>query len=269
MIKFKKLFRKNDQKPYHIGVVLSGGAARGLAHLGVLKALEESNIRPDVISGVSAGAIAGALYADGKSPEEILEIFKANSLFDFARFTIPKLGFMSTERLQKVLEKELSVSYFNELSIPFYAAAADLNEGRITYFSEGELVPRIVASASIPVLFKPKVIDNITYVDGGVFDNLPRKPIEQSCDKLIGVHVNPTGFEEDFDSMLSIASRTFHLTVGAKVKQEKNNYDLFIEPEKLESYSLMKVSKADEIFAHGYNAARKQLTDELVRKFAG
>ncbi len=266
MIKFNKFFNRKAGKTYTLGLVLSGGAARGLAHLGVLKAMEEVDLHPDIISGVSAGAIAGGLYADGKSPEEILEIFKENGFFDFARFTLPKAGFMSTEKLLNVLKRELNAKVFSDLSIPFFAAAANLNAGKIMYFSEGELAKRIVASSSIPVLFKPVEIEGSIYVDGGVFDNLPRKPIQEKCRHLMGVHVNPTGYEEKLDSMVSIAARTFHLTVGAKISHEKENFDLFIEPEALKEYTLLNISKADEIYKHGYEATKKALTDEKVRE---
>lgn len=266
MIKINKFFNKKAGKTYSLGLVLSGGAARGLAHLGVLKAMEEVDLHPEIISGVSAGALAGGLYADGKSPEEILEIFKENGFFDFARFTIPRAGFMSTDKLLNVLQRELKAKVFSDLNIPFFAAAANLNAGKIAYFSEGELAPRIVASASIPVLFQPKEIEGSVYVDGGVFDNLPRKPIQEQCKHLIGVHVNPTGYEEKLDSMISIASRTFHLTVGAKISHEKENFNLFIEPEELKKYTLLNISKADEIYKHGYETAQKALTDEKVRE---
>ena len=132
-------FNISDNVQYNYGFVLSGGAARGFAHLGVAKALAEEGIRPDILSGASAGSIVGAYLADGYLPEEILEIFLIRKLFQFVQFTIPHFGFLSLEGLEEVLEETLHAKTFEELKIPLYISATNCNKGEIVYFHKGAL----------------------------------------------------------------------------------------------------------------------------------
>ena len=171
-----------SDKKYKIGLVLSGGGARGFAHLGVIQALNEAGLFPDVISGTSAGAIIGSLYADGYTPAEIMKMVNSNSRLSYIRPTVPREGLLQISGIVRILRDNLRAKNFEELKIPLYVSATDLNNGKIVYFSKGVLIEKIIASASIPVLFKPVVIDNIHYVDGGVLDNLPVRPIEKECE---------------------------------------------------------------------------------------
>ncbi|MEA3318037.1 MAG: patatin-like phospholipase family protein, partial [Bacteroidota bacterium] len=253
-MKAKTIFDKIKLKKYKCGIILSGGAARGFAHLGVLKALNENNIYPDVISGVSAGALVGAFYADGYSPDEIFEIFSKNSVFDFVKVAIPINGLLSSKDLNKVLRKNLRAEKFEDLKMSLTVAATNLNKGELKYFNSGELIQSLVASSSIPILFQATKIENELYVDGGVFDNLPIEPLENKCKKIIAVHINPIGYEDDINGIISVAARSFHLAVGAVVNNVKQNVDLFIEPDELKNYNLMSVKKAKEIFDIGYKA---------------
>ncbi len=255
-----KKFRK-----YKVGIALSGGGARGIAHLGVLKALHEADIYPEVISGVSAGAIAGVYYADGKSPDEILKIFTTHNLFNFVSFSIPRTGLMRISGLSATLEKTLNASSFEELQLPLYVAATDLNEGKLVLFSEGELIHRIVASSSIPVLFSPAQIDGKSYVDGGVFQNLPVEPLENYCKKVIGVHVNPHTRVNHFTSLFKIAERSLQLTFATSVEANKQKCDLFIQPDGLWKYRILDVGKAQEIFDVGYYET-KEMLEQLDKK---
>jgi NTE family protein len=202
------------EKIYKTGLVLSGGGARGFAHLGVIKALNEAGIIPDVISGTSAGAIVGSLYADGYTPEEILKIMNLNGRLQYFSPTVPRGGLLQISGVEKILREKLRAKTFGELKIPLFVSATDLNSGKAVYFSEGDLLWPVIASASIPVLFKPVVIDGVQYVDGGVLDNMPIKPIEPLCRLLIGSFVNPTGFEENITSLIHIAERTFLLSMS-------------------------------------------------------
>lgn len=250
---------------YHIGISLSGGGVRGIAHLGVLKALNEKGIHPEIIAGVSAGAIAGAFYADGYKPDEIFEIFNHTSIFKFAKFTVPKQGFISMEKVIKILEEHIKAKSFSDLKIPLYIAASNLNKGVVEYFNEGTIVDKVVASASIPVLFKPHKINDKTYVDGGLFDNLPVEPIRDKCKILIGSNVTPLSEENDLDSFISIAERSFHLAIGKSVNDNKNKCDYVIEPKDLADYSLLKLEKAKEIYDIGYETTLKYLETNKVK----
>ena len=170
-----------SEKKYRTGLVLSGGGARGFAHLGVIQALNEAGIFPDVISGTSAGAIVGVLYADGYTPKEILMLMNWASRFDYMRPAMPREGLLQINGITKILKTSLRAKTFEDLKIPLFVAATDLNNGKAVYFSKGDIFDPVMASASIPVLFQPVKINDISYVDGGVLDNLPIRPIENDC----------------------------------------------------------------------------------------
>ena len=248
-------------KKYKIGLVLSGGGARGFAHLGVIQALNENNIYPDVVSGTSAGAIVGALYADGYSPSEILNIFNSTSRLHYIRPAVPRAGLFQISGIIEILKKNLRARSFSELKIPMFVCATDLNNGKAVYFSDGELMNPIIASASIPVLFNPVIIGNIHYVDGGVLDNLPVKPVENICTALVGSFVNPTGYENNFSSLLQIAERTFMLNISREVAIKSGKFDLFVAPSALHNYKILDPEKAQEVYEIGYNETIKLLKE--------
>jgi NTE family protein len=247
-------------KKYKTGLVLSGGAARGFAHLGVLKALEELNLKPDIISGASAGAIAGALYADGHQPEEILEMLTQKKIFEYFRITIPKTGFFKLNGLVEIMKKNLRAKTLEELPIPLIISVTNLSKGKPEYFQSGNLLDLVIASASIPVLFETKQVNDTIYMDGGVMDNLPVSPIQHKCRKLIGVHVNPVGKMKKMSGLVQITERAFHLAVAAEIDRKKQMFNYFIEPIKLEHYGLLDIHKGKEIFQIGYDEARNLLT---------
>jgi NTE family protein len=243
-------------KKYKIGLVLSGGAARGLAHAGVLQALDEEGIHPDIISGVSAGSIVGAFYADGCSPAQILSFFIEKSMLSYVKPAMPRQGLLRLTGLEEVLTKNLHARRIEDLKIPLYITTTDIHSGKAQVFHAGELIQVIMASSAIPVMFVPSVIDGLTLVDGGVVDNLPIDPIRNLCEFIIGVHVNPIGKVQKIEGILDIAERTFNLTVAAQIEKKIPEFNIFIEPHELKNYGLTDVKKAREIFDIGYKEAK-------------
>jgi NTE family protein len=250
-----------SSKVFKVGLVLSGGGARGFAHLGVLQALNEEGIYPDVISGTSAGAIAGVLYADGYTPKEILKIMNINSRLYFVRPTVPREGLLRISGMIRILKEHLRAKTFEELKIPLFVTATDLNNGKAVYFSEGELLSPVIASASIPVLFKPLVINNISYVDGGVLDNFPIAPLEKKCKYIIGSYINPIGSEDNFTNLINIAERTFFLSVSRGIQEKAKKFVLYISPPELKDYKILSMEKVEEVYMIGYKATVKELKD--------
>lgn len=248
----KKIFSHTEKE--RIGVSLSGGGVRGIAHLGVLKALNEHDIFPEIVAGVSAGALAGVFYCDGYKPDEIFKVFNQTSLFKFAKIGIPRKGFMSMEKAQKILEQNLNAKTFEKLQIPLSVATSNLTDGKVEYFNTGDLINKVIASASIPIVFKPVKIENKLYVDGGIFDNMPVKPLQNKCSKIIASHVNPLTKNEDIDGILDVAERTFHLAIASSVQENAQACDLFIELPELRKYSLLKLENIQEIFDIGYKS---------------
>ncbi len=240
-----------------IGIALGGGGARGFAHLGVLKALEEKGIKPDVISGVSAGSIVGVFIATGMKADKIMKLMKENKFTDYAKINLPVNGLLSLDNLKANLEKYLTADKFSDLEIPFHVAVSNLYTGEVEYINQGDLIPVIQASASIPVLFSPVEIVGDLYVDGGLLDNLAIKPLKESCDKIIAINIMPIERSDEINNLVDVAVRTFQLSVSGRNREAKNEVDLYIEPEGLEEYHILDTKHADKLFELGYNYAKK------------
>ncbi|HDZ42252.1 MAG TPA: patatin [Bacteroidetes bacterium] len=241
-----------NKKKYKYGIALGGGGARGYAHLGVLQALEEKGIKPDVLAGTSAGAIAGAFIAAGKTPREAFELFKKHKITDFVKVKMPKTGLLNLDRLRDNLARHIQADDLEDLEIPFYVAVSDIIEGKIEYFNKGPLVKLVQASASIPVLFAPVEIDGKLYSDGGLFDNVPVEPLQGKCRKIIAINISPINKIDKLKNLIQIAARTFHLSVDSTIKGLKDKCDLVIEPSDLDKFEILDTSKADEIYNVGY-----------------
>jgi len=255
-----KLF---NQKPYKIGIALSGGGIKGLCHAGVLKALEEHGIRPGILSGVSSGSVVGALYADGYTPDEIAKLFEDIRFRQMTKIKIPDGGFFSIDAFQDFMFKNLRAKTFEDLKIPLHVVATDLDKGVSVTFSSGKLLEPIIASCSIPVLFCPKVIDGVRYVDGGVLKNFPVSTIRSQCDKVIGINTNPLVADSYKPTILNVAARSYNFMFKANILHDKELCDLLIEPVDMGNYETFDVDKGREIFELGYRTTKQMLVNKL------
>ena len=249
------------------GLVLSGGGARGIAHIGVFRALDELGIQVDAISGVSAGAIFGAFYAAGISNPEMLKIATEANLFDLMDFRIGKPGLFKSEAIRKTLEKNLIIKKQEDLSIPLTIAATDFIHAKTDYFTKGDLVKNMIASSAIPVIFQPEIIENKVYVDGGLLNNLPVEPLIGKVDVLIGIHVNPINKSIRDLTLRSMVERSFHMAISNSIVEKSRLLDVFIEPAALQHYHVFDMEHALEIATIGFHATmeRKQ---ELINLYA-
>jgi NTE family protein len=240
-----------------IGIALSGGGSRGIAHLGILKALEEFGIRTGIISGTSAGAIIGALYAYGYKPDEILEIVLKTRLLKILRPAFTKRGLLTLEKTYNFFNSLLPTDSFDSLKIPLYICATNVKNGRPTFFSSGSLIRSVMASSAIPVIFSPVEIEGNHYIDGGITNNMPVDPLIEHCDKIIGMHCNPVDREYDTGNMRELLERTFLLAINGNVENRKKNCNLFLEPYELRKLGAFDFAKSQEIFDIGYEYALK------------
>ncbi len=243
-----------------IGLVLSGGGARGFAHLGVLQALDELGVRPFAISGVSAGAIIGSLYAAGHKPEKILSFMKDNSYFGWSNFLFNGDGFFSMQPMADALKKQIAQDSFESLSIKLFVTATDFTKNKEVVFSEGKLFQAIIASASVPVIFEPVKFGDSLLIDGGVLNNFPVEPIKAKCNKLIGCYVNNIDMltiNEERIGKTRILERCFSMATAANAYLKKGFCDVFIEP-LLDQFGIFDNEKADMIYDIGYRSALKQ-----------
>lgn len=235
-----------------VGLALSGGGAKGFAHLGIIKALEEMEITISEISGTSAGSIVGAFYCYGHKPDQILEIISSTGFLKSVRPAWSWSGLLSMDGFKEVLFKYLPDNSFEKLKTPLTIAATEIRQGRVTYFNTGELIPRIIASSSIPALFNPVTLDGNVYVDGGILDNLPVRPLVGMCDFIIGSHCNPVEQRFDIKSVREITQRSLLMAINVNSSHSKGHCNVVIEPPELGKFSTFDLSKGKEIFDIGY-----------------
>lgn len=237
---------------YKVGIALGGGGSRGFAHLGVLKALEEHGIVPEVIAGSSAGSIVGALLAAGKSPDEVYEDLQQNTLTDFARFGWSKDGLMSLDQLREQLEELLPGTTFADLKYPLYVTVSNLLTGEVEYLHQGSVALAVQASSAIPVLFEPVEIDGRIYVDGGLLDNVPVAPLLDCCEKVIAVDIMPLEQIETVEGIRDVAVRTFQIGTGGASRSQLKDAALLIQLDGLAGYHILDTSATDEMYKIGY-----------------
>ncbi len=256
---------------FQLGMVFSGGGAKALCHAGVLKAFEEQGIKPDVLAGVSAGAVVAALYADGYSPDSILKLSESLHLTDVMRFDWNHGGFFSMDGFKAVLDSFLRAERFEDLAIPLRVVATDLDRGQSVVFSTGSLVDALVASCSVPILFKPYTIDGVNYVDGGVLQNLPAFAIRPSCNTLVGVSTGPVRTGPYELSIPTIALRSYSMIFRNNANYAKEMCDWVIEPAAINDFSGSDVGKYQQLFDIGYREAnslfeKKAYLEKRLRK---
>lgn len=246
-----------------IGLALSGGGSKGIAHAGVLKFLTEQGIEPSCISGSSAGAIVGTMYAFGKKPEEILDFFKSIYFFHWKHFTFKKPGIVDSESFKKYFEEIFGeTTTLSDLKIPTYITATDMVKGKLKIFSpETRIVDAVLASTAVPGMISPYVIKDKLYSDGGILNHFPVDLLQGKCDSIIGVYVSPVQNIEakNLNSIKSVTYRALELLTANSNLQKFNHCDLIIEPKELTNFSTFETNKAkmDLIFKTGYNEAKK------------
>ncbi|MEG1685325.1 MAG: patatin-like phospholipase family protein [Bacteroides sp.] len=256
----------STDKSYKIGYALSGGFIKGFAHLGVMQALLEHDIKPDIISGVSAGALAGAFYADGNEPHQVVEYFIKHKFTDLTSWARATSGLFKLDDFIDFLNANLKAKRIEDLKLPLIITATDLDHGKSIQFRHGKLAERVAASCCMPVMFSPVVINGVNYVDGGVFKNLPVSTIRKECEKIIAINVSPIVAEQYKKNVLNIAMRSYHFMFRANTFPDRENCDMLIEPYGLRGYSNRELEKSDEIFEQGYKVGNEIIAKLIEEK---
>jgi NTE family protein len=242
-----------------IGLVLSGGGARGIAHIGVIKALNENGINISEISGTSSGAVIGALYAGGYSWEEIFAFFKTLPIFHYKNYARNKPGFIDSIKFYDDFKEFFPEDSFKALKKKLYISTTNVFEGTLKIFSKGELIRPILASASFPGVFTPITIDKTDYIDGGILNNFPVETLRSSCEKIIGVYVNPLQSinRESLKHSYQVLNRAYQISFGSQCISKFPLCDIIISPDELKNYGIFDLRTMDAIFNIGYEAASK------------
>lgn len=243
-----------------VGLALSGGGARGFAHLGVLKALEEVNIKVDMISGASAGSLAASFYSYGYSPEKIMEIFESTNLLKLVWPAFSFTGLLNIQKTESVYKKYFKEDSFEDANIPLFISTTNLNEGKAQMFNSGSLRQAVMASCCIPFIFDPVKIGDDFFVDGGVLNNLPTEVLkENDCDFIIGVNVAPVVREPELSGPKRMIERVSVLALSANVLASSKLCDIYIKPSELRSYGTFDFKKSEELFNIGYEHTHHML----------
>jgi NTE family protein len=260
-----RLFRR--KKP-QIGLALGGGAARGIAHIGVLKVMEEFEIPVDTIAGTSVGSIIGALRAGGKTAREIQSFSENIAWTKLLQLSFSGLGLAKTKRMEELVESILGDLSIESLSIPFAAVAVDIGAYKEVIFTNGPVARAVRASSSIPGIFEPVMDGDRALVDGGVMNNLPTEVARSlGADIVIAVDLNAGITVGDKPSNLfDISYRSFAALMWNTSRNGRNSADILIEPD-IGDIPYHDLGRADELLAAGEAAARTAL-EPLRRKFA-
>lgn len=256
----------SEEKKYHLGVALSGGGARGFAHVGALMAIEEAGLKPDVIAGVSAGSVIAVLYAAGVPFDKMTSIFDNKGFSDFAALSMGDGGLMRIDKFKKFIMQSINKvgTYKNleDLPLPTYIGATDFDNGLAVEFHTGPIGERMVASCSIPIIFKPVKIGGINYVDGGVLRNHPAWIIRDKCRHLIGVNVSPMRISGGkANTLMESALRTYNLMAKAHQAEDMALCDISVQTPELSTYKVFDLKNIKAVVTSGYIHTRRALKD--------
>jgi NTE family protein len=245
------------------GVALGGGFARGLAHIGVLKALEEAAIPVDFVAGTSVGAIIGACYCAGMNAAELEEVARAARFKDFARWTLSRYGFCSNDRMTRFCERVLRVTSFEDLNIPLAVTATDFETGEAAIFTTGPLVAPIRASCAYPGMFHPVEIDGHSYIDGMLAYAVPTTPLlTMGAERVLGIYLSAHWAQHRPPRhVFEVVGQCFSIAQARMSELWKRDAHLVIEPN-VSGFAYDCFDRAKELIALG-EAAVREVVPEL------
>lgn len=257
---FGKKQSRSAKSRYRVGLALSGGGTRGIAHIGVIKAFCEQNIDFCCVAGTSAGSLVGAMYAAGIPCEQMIEVAKSVSRREIlnARFLIGS----KSSNIAQVAARLLGGKTFDDLSLPFAAVAVDISTGCEVVLNSGDVATAVSASCAVPALFTPVRIGDMVLVDGGLLNNMPADVCRQmGADIVIGVDLNSTrGKGTTSNSLKDTLIATWNITTKSTMYKGLHNSDVVIEPD-LEKYKSTRLDGIDEMVLEGYNAAMNKMQE--------
>jgi NTE family protein len=249
-----------------IGVALGGGFARGMAHIGVLKVLEEEGIPVRIVTGTSVGALIGACYCSGLSIEELEKVAHSVRFTTFARWTVSRYGFASTDRMVSFLNHTLKVKTFEELRIPLGITATDFNSGEGVVFHSGSIIEPVRASCAYPGMFLPVEIRGRYLVDGMLSHPVPTAPLhEMGADRVIAVHLRGQWTKNGTPRHLfDVIGQSFAIAQDQMSHLWRGAADVIVEPD-VAGFAYDDFKRAGELISAGEVAMRKVLPE--VRKW--
>ncbi len=246
-------------KKLKIGIAFGGGGARGFSHIGVIKALEEAGIKPTMISGTSAGSLVGAVWASGKTGEEIekfSETLDAKDIKTSKMFFIPNKATGIENVVKNAMGGDLS---FEDLAVPFYCVTTNLVKGEEVVWHSGKVAKCVSASCAAPGFFAPVNIDGENYVDGGLLNNNPCNVLRKKCDIVIGVDINSTRGEGTLSTKtLDVVLASYRIMSAYNSKLGVEYADVVISPD-MRRFRATKIIDPKAMIEEGYKATKEAL----------
>ncbi len=250
-----------------IGLALGGGAAKGLAHIGALKAFEEEQIPIHCISGTSVGALVASYHAFGRPAESILSICSTLNLSRLIDFTLERGGLFSTDNIREMLHRDLGDCRIEDANIPLAICATDIETGEQLIFRNGNLADAVCASMAVPGLFVPVEIDGRILVDGGLVENLPISPLEDmGAGIIVGVDLSHVGRYPKPENTIDVVSNAINISIDFNTRKQLKKADIAV-PLDLSDYSLTNnADRVEELYMEGYHPMKKKIRRVLWYK---
>jgi NTE family protein len=247
-----------------IGLALGGGFARGLAHIGVLKVLEQEHVPISYVAGTSVGALIGAIYCSGVSAAELEDVARSVRFRDFAGWTLSRLGLATTERMMHFLNRVLKVETFEELRIPFGATATDLRTGEPIFFRSGALADAVRASCAYPGMFLPVEINGRLLVDGMLAHPVPAQPLrDMGATTVLAVHLKSSWAAPAPRHVFEVIGQCFAIAQDRTLTTWMPAANLVVEPD-VTAYAYNDFEHWSELIHIGEAAMRQAMPE--VRK---
>jgi NTE family protein len=255
---------KKLKKRKKIGLALGGGVVLGAAHIGVLKAIEEFDIKISYLAGTSIGALIAALHAFGKTWEDIKTMALELDWFDISSLSISKYGLLSNKNIGEIIIKYLGEVTFEDANIPLAIVTTDIASGDKVILREGNIAKSVMASTCIPGVFHPIDIQGKLLVDGAIVENVPTTTVrEMGAEIVVGVDLNAKNRSKKPENIVELLINAFDFTLMNASKLQTEDADILITPD-LSSFNLIDRSQIPDLIEKGYNDAKAVLT-KIVR----
>ncbi len=239
-----------------------------MAHIGVLRAMEEHGISAQIVSGSSVGALVGALYANANSVAGMLSFFKETPLFNYHFLTLAKPGFIDTERYFTIFKGYFPEDSFDALKRELHVVVTNLQKGEEEFFSDGELIRPLLASAALPPVFSPVALKGQLYADGGIMNNFPLEPLADRVDFVIGSNVSVVGrlAPNALRNSLQLTGRVTSLMIYAINRKKLESCDFLLEFQELDKIGVLDRKGIEKAYAIGYDQAVRAFEKLLSRE---
>lgn len=241
-------------KPHKFGLALSGGGVKGAFHVGVLKALQEHNIKPSCIAGTSAGALAGLFFASGYNMDDVFKLMTTNSFFSVKAFTWKKPGLLDTRKVLSIFCSLFEKLTFEDLETELHIVTTDIVKGHVEIFNKGAVLQPLLASCAFPFVLSPIHIGDSLYADGGVLNNFPTEIVTLKAQKTLGIYLSPLRETTvtQLTSTIDVVDRIYRISNRYESIKKLNQCTWTINPQELKKYGTFTVSKITEIYDLGY-----------------